>query len=92
MQITTERPFDRSARLWPRRRQGLPARRRPGGRVLAVGAAIAVFLGGGLALNSAEPATVVGATAGAVALVIALTFTVGLVSASSGRARYRALR
>ena len=60
--------------------------------MLAVGAAIAVFLGGGLALNSAEPATVVGATAGAIALVIALTFTVGLVSASSGRARYRALR
>jgi hypothetical protein len=90
MQTTMGIPFERSARLDPRRRPGLPHRRRPTSRLLTVipvGVGVIVVI---LATGT-DPAAL-----GAVALVVSLFVTIWfaqiLVNASGGRTRYRALR
>ncbi|MDR6905192.1 hypothetical protein J2X63_000878 [Agromyces sp. 3263] len=90
MRITTVIPFEGSDRLSPRRRPGLPHRRRPTYRLLTVipvgAGAIIVVVATGMDLAA------LGAVAIVVSLFVTTWFAQILVSASGGRTRYRALR
>ena len=90
MQIAAGVPFERSARLSPRHRPGLPRRRRPAYRVLTV-IPVCVLASAVIIVTGTDLAAL-GAVALVVSLFVTTWFALVFASASGGRTRYRALR
>lgn len=90
MQITAGVPFEWSVRLSPRRRPGLPRRRRPAYRVLTV-IPVCVLASAVIIVTGTDLAAL-GAVALVVSLFVTTWFALVFASASGGRTRYRALR